>query len=227
MNISSALLIALAAACVFLFLEMLYCNKEFKFPLWKVACFSVYCIVTGTLSVKIMYFIENGNWSGLSFFGGVLFMPVFLFLFALLFRLPFLEVSDMFAPGICIVSAVMKVQCLIYGCCTGIYLFSNKDGIAVHFPSRETEMAFALLLMIYLIRDTKKGRFKGKLYPLFMILYGAGRFLLNFFRDTDPFVWILPGGHFWGLISVALGFVFLGLVNKKQSGTFSLRLRDQ
>ena len=216
MNISATLWMVLSIACVLLFLLMLYCNRRFKFPVWKVACLAVYAMATGLITVKFMYFIENGTWGGLSFFGGVLLMPACLLLFAAAVRLPYLQVMDISSPGICFISAIMKCQCLACGCCTGRLWFYKQDGNPFYFPSREVELAFALLLMGYFLYTIAKGKHRGKLYPLFMILYGAGRFILNFFRATKPFVWILPAGHFWALISIALGALFLVLINKRR-----------
>ena len=218
LNFTWPLVAALIAGLAFVIAVMLYCNKEFKFPVWKVILLALYSMITGYISVKLMFFIENGKWGGTSFFGGVLFMPAFLLVFALALKLKYLQVLDLCSPGICIVSAVMKIRCIIDGCCKGIILYTDSAGQDVRFPSQIVELVFALLLMVCMIYWIKTKKYPNKLYPLFMIIYGEGRFGLNFLRETNPFISFIPAGHFWAVISVIVGVIFCWCISKYEKG---------
>ena len=61
---------------------------------------------------------------------------------------------------------------------------------------------------------------KGCIYYWYMILYGISRFILNLFRETTPFIWILPAGNFWALISTILGIALL-LISKRKTKAHS------
>ena len=57
----------------------------------------------------------------------------------------------------------------------------------------------------------------GILFWLFVALYGALRFLVDFFRDkgTDPVILGLSQGQFFSLVMALLGTVFLFNLLKK------------
>lgn len=203
------LLIALVAGTLVMLVIMLICRRWIVIEKSKTVIFAVLLTACGLASVKIMNFVESGNWSGLSFFGAVFLEPVFLLLLALLLREKWKTLLDLSAPSICGMLMVMKVHCMIFNCCKGRILFENLAGEAVRFPSQIVELLAALALMVVLIRLMRDEKNRGKIYPLFMILYGVSRFVLNLCRETTPFVWILPAGNFWSLIAIVIGIVWL------------------
>ena len=190
---------------------MLLRRKAFPtVALWKIPVLSILLTITGVLGTMIMFFIETGKFGGTSFFGAVLFVPV-LMLPAMLLRIPFHTIMDLCAPAICIMLAIMKIDCLMSGCCIGKYLPS----LGFQFPSQIVEMIVALIILCILLWLERKGTETNKLYPYFMILYGTTRFVLNWFRyGLVPFVWILPNGNFWSVIAVLVGVVWLILLSK-------------
>lgn len=200
---------ALTLGTVLMFSVMLICNRAYGFRVGKIAATALLLTFAGVLSVKLMYFIENGSFSGQSFFGAIFFVPLLFVPITLLLRLPYRSVLDLCAPSICIMLAIMKLECLRSGCCIGKFLYFNADGKGVRFPSRELELAAALIIMAVLIMFIRKGKLGGKIYPVFMIVYGIARFILNWFRETTPFIFGLPAGNFWSIISVIAGAIWL------------------
>ena len=189
---------------------MLYCRKWITIKLWKTALFSALLTLSGFTSVKIMYFFENGKWDGLSFFGAVLFLPFFLIILAFAIRERWTTLLDLAAPSVCGMLAIMKIECLRSGCCKGKLLFGDpKLETDFYFPSREVELITAIIIALVLIRFIKQGKYKGEIYPLFMIIYGAVRFIWNFFRKTSVTIWPLPIGNIWSLVSIAIGVIWL------------------
>jgi phosphatidylglycerol:prolipoprotein diacylglycerol transferase len=53
----------------------------------------------------------------------------------------------------------------------------------------ESAANFVIFLVLMAIR--KKERFQGKLFWLYLLLYSAMRFIVEFFRD-DPRGWVIP-----------------------------------
>jgi len=53
----------------------------------------------------------------------------------------------------------------------------------------ESAANFLIFLVVMAIR--KKDRFQGKLFWLYLLLYSAMRFIVEFFRD-DPRGWVIP-----------------------------------
>lgn len=198
---------------------LMICRRWYLFPLWKTIATAPILTLCGVLGVKVLFFIENGTWKGLSFYGAVLLIPILFLIVARLIKLPYSQLLDNCAPAVCVMLAWMKVECVTTGCCKGRVLFENAAGEAVRFPSQITELVNALVIMVILMLIMRKPKHRGKIYPLFMVIYGGTRFIWNLFRETNPFIWILPAGNFWSLISIAVGLVWLLVLRKKEENT--------
>lgn len=203
------LILLIILGTILMTLVMLYCKKQYNIS--PIKCILASCLLTiaGVLSVMFMFFIENGKWGGLSFFGAVFFVPVFLYFFSDLLRIKYLDYLDIAAPSVCTMLAVMKINCMIAGCCGGKILYYDENNNPITFPSRLCEMITALIIGVVLIILIKKDKLKGKCYPLFMILYGITRFVLNIFRDTEDFIFGLGIGNMWAIISLIIGLCWL------------------
>ena len=184
-----------------------------KYPhirLWMYPVISLLLTVAGVAGTMLMFYIETGRFGGTSFFGAILFVPV-LMLPVLLLRIPYRTLMDLCAPAESLMLAVMKLDCLAQGCCSGKY-FPSLD---FRFPSQIVEMIVTLCIMLLLLYIRKDPCKEGSLYGWYLIIYGSTRFVLNWFRHgISPFVWLLPAGNFWSLIAVAFGLLWL-LVMKK------------
>lgn len=75
-------------------------------------------------------------------------------------------------------------------------------------------MLNAMILMGLLVYLIHNGKQRGKIYLWYLILYGGTRFVLNCFRDTEPFIWNISYGHFWSIISMIVGIVLLCIQKK-------------
>ncbi len=214
MYLIAALVIGTAAMTA----VMLLCRKWIQAPIAKTTVYSILLTICGFASVKLMYFIENGEWEGLSFFGAILFEPLFILLLSLILREKWTTLLDLSAPSISVMQAVMKLECLRSGCCSGRLLYMNPEtGKQFVFPSREVELIAALLiatLLVYLISRKKN---QGEIYPIYMVIYGIVRFALNWFRNSrEAFVWLLPAGNFWALVAILIGAVWLLILRQEK-----------
>ena len=172
---------------------------------------TVWLTITGVAGTMILAFIEMGEFGGTSFFGAVLLVPI-LILPAQLMKITYKDILNLCAPAECAMLVVMRFDCLDKGCCFGRYL----PKLGFQFPSQIVEMFVAVTVMALLIRMHKKDQ-QRQLYPWYMILYGVFRFLINGFRygGTDSWLLGLSQGHFWSLVSVVVGLVWLLTTEKK------------
>lgn len=195
---------------------MLYLKKYYELILWKTIVISVLLTVFGVLGTLIMHWIESGNWAGISFFGAVFFVPIFMTIVALMLHIPIGIILDMCAPAECIMLVLMKGRCLYYGCCEG-RIMHITDSVSFRFPSQVIEMLNALGLIVVLVLLIRKCRYRNQIYATYMIIYGVMRFILNLFRETEPFVWILPAGNLWALVSSVIGSIWIFIVGRRKN----------
>ncbi len=184
--------------------------KISKLSIFKSILLSIFLVVFGVTGAVILAYIENGNWGGISFYGSVLLIPVLLPIVSILLKEKYTKLLDLSVPQICIMLFAMKINCHISGCCGGKLLYISKSGSEIFFPSQIVESIIALILAIIFIGLINKRKMKNNIYPLFFIVYGTTRLILNFFRNVkENFIWIIPAGHFWSIISILIGFVFI------------------
>ena len=204
----------MAGGVVAMIAMMCFTGRYYQLPVWKRILLGLASTGAGLLGTKILSWIESGNFNGRSFFGVVFFAPIMLMLFAWIIRMKIPDMLDMCAPAECLILAFMKVNCIISDCCIGMVLYQTKYGKDIRFPSQIVECLTAVLLMVVLMFMLIKKIGRGKLYAWYMILYGIVRFALNLLRETKPFVWILPAGNFWSLISIIIGVIIIVAGNK-------------
>ena len=200
--------LAIGFACM-LILALLR-NNRYRFRLLKIVLLTALMVFFGVIGTMIMFYIENGRWGGTSFYGAVFMIPISFYLLSKVGLDEYGVITDYCAIPICIMLAVMKFRCIFQGCCGGRVLFENAIGKKVVFPSQIMECITIIMVMILLIYCEGKGTYKNKIYPLFLVLYGSTRFILNSFRTgLHPLLVILPAGHFWSIVAIAVGYYLL------------------
>ena len=204
------LLIYLSVGTVLMILLALLRRDIYRVPVWKSIVSMLFLTVMGVLGTFILYFVENGSWGGQSYFGAVLFTPILLIPIAWTLKIPYRQFLDYCAPAECAMLAVAKINCAIVGCCYGRHLITLPSGKQLMFPSALIECVAAFILILILCRMEMYSKNRNCIYFWYMLFYGALRFILNSFRGgLVPYVWILPAGHFWALVSMVIGAVLL------------------
>lgn len=137
----------------------------------------------------------------------VLIMP------AMLMKITHKDILNLCAPAECAMLLIMRFDCLDKGCCFGKYL----PNLGFQFPSQITEMIVALAVMIVLVRMHRKNS-QIQLYPWYMIMYGVLRFCIQGLRygGTNPWILGLSAGHFWSLVSITIGVIWLLLSKERK-----------
>lgn len=175
-------------------------RRQLQMKWYAVIAFSVLHTVCGVLSVKAFAFLETGDAGNMSLFGGVFFMPVLYFISAKVSKRNIKAVFDIFT--ICMIFTVMcaRINCIVSGCCAGLVI----PGTHYHFPTRELEILYYIVMLILLIPRVKKSKNPGSIYPLYMASYGAFRFIDEFFRTSSTGM-LFHLSHVWAAIAFAAG----------------------
>jgi len=147
--------------------------------------------------------------SGGVFYGG--FLGAVLTAYALVRRygLPWWRTADAFAPGIALGQAIGRQGCFAAGCCWGkptalpwgvrfSELGHQVTGVPIDthlHPTQLYESFAAFLFFALLIWLHRRKTFDGQIILAYGVLYGATRFIIEFFRDD-------PRGDIFGLTSL-------------------------
>lgn len=204
------LLVVLTIGAVLMCIPISVQMKWYQIKTWKSVIISVMLVLTGLVGSEFWYFVENGIFGGRSFYGVVFIVPFVFFPVAKVLRIPYGLTLDFCAPAGCLTLAMVKIQCLRDGCCDGIALYLDENYNYVKFPSQILEMIIFCVIGFVLMKISSNRKNQKKVFPYFMVLYGATRFVLNFFRDgITPYVMGLSAGSFWSLLAFVIGFIIL------------------
>jgi phosphatidylglycerol:prolipoprotein diacylglycerol transferase len=106
---------------------------------------------------------------------------------------------DIIAAGIPLFHFFAKIGCFLAGCCYGV---QSKIGFTYHnsqlteandimrFPVQLLESLFCIILFFYLNFLFINNKFKNKLLYLYLLIYSAGRFFIEYLRgDASRGIW--------------------------------------
>lgn len=210
-----ALILLLSCGTLFNVYWLHRCRERLHLRWLSVLLLSVLHTVLGVLSVKVFALFETGDFSNMSLFGGVFFIPLFYWGVAKLAKQKAADVFDVFT--ICLVFTLMcaRLNCIISGCCLGAHI--PIEGLThLRFPTRELELLFYVLLLSRLCRKVLSGSARGMIYPIYMISYGIFRFVTETLRVSNRTDSILHISHLWALLSLGIGISIYGELRKKE-----------
>lgn len=200
-----------------------YQNRIYRIPGWKLFIAACLMVAVGFWAIRFMFYIERNAWGGMSFFGCVFAVPPVLYLYAKISGIKPADIMDIAGPVCAITLTFLKLHCLYEGCCGGIVLFHNMNGESIRFPSQIIEAICGLVICLVLLQLQRKQIYRGCIAPMFLIMYGTTRFVLDFFRMDLTIIRFLEGtgiylkeGHFWALICIIWGLLWL---NKRRKTT--------
>lgn len=164
-------------------------------------------LIWGFMGARIFYVLQNFSYygahplkilavweGGLIFYGGV---AAGILGFGLTIRqkkMPFWKSLDFIIPYLALTHVFGRIGCFLNGCCYGK---SCDVPWAVKFPqvawkvhpTQLYEALFDLGLFIFLIIKRRRAHFDGQITLLYFVLYGWGRYLIEFLRESDQ-VWM-------------------------------------
>ena len=207
----------------------------------------LFALIFGYLGSKILYtltilprliqdpslFLQSltGGWV---IFGGLLGGIFGAWLSCRIRKLPVGKFFDLAFPAVALAQAFGRVGCFFAGCCYGVettspfsIVFHHSDYAPndVHLvPTQLLSAALDLLLCLFLLWYEKhREKRSGELAVVYLILYSAGRFILEFWRgDLERgAVGPLSTSQFIGLFTLAAGVVLLVILRIRPSSPSS------
>jgi phosphatidylglycerol---prolipoprotein diacylglyceryl transferase len=213
----------------------------------RVLDLGIYIIISALVGAKLLLFfidfrtfIDNPRElltlarSGGVFYGGLILAVIVAVWYIRRVGLPLWTTCDVFAPGIALGHVVGRFGCFFAGCCYGKptnvpwaitftdpYAASNV-GTPLNVPLHPTQLyeagAEALILALLLATESRGKQFPGRTFWLYMLLYAASRYVIEFFRD-DPrgSILMFSTSQFISIILGPLAIVMLVYLSRREA----------
>ena len=165
---------------------------------------ALWVVVPGLICAKLLYYItvfddilKNPRilldlTGGYVVYGGIIGGILGGYLFCRIKKVPFWKYFDLVIPSVALAQAFGRIGCLFAGCCYGqqtagplSIVFTESDFAPIGVPLVPTQPISSGLNFIHfliLIWFSKRATAEGQVSSLYIILYSAGRFVLEFFR---------------------------------------------
>jgi len=197
-------------------------------------------VVGGILGSKILFLIVSIKdiikdpsilWNfknGFVVYGGVLGGVLAAYIVCKIKKVKFLQYFDLVMPSVSLGQAFGRIGCLFAGCCYGkttdsAFHIIYKDSLfapngAALLPTQIISSIGDFVIMLFLLLFAKKNSKDGRVGMLYFILYGIGRFTIEFFRnDYRGEIGVLSTSQFIAVILVGVSAVVFVLMGKKKN----------
>lgn len=194
----------------------------------RVSDVSLYALLLGILGARVVFIAQEWayyshhlnevfsiQFQGLTSFGGLLFGLIFVLLWCKRTATPVLNLLDVLAAPLLLGQAIGRVGCLLNGCCEGFACPAtlpwgvHLNGAFVH-PAQIYESIMDLAGLAILLMIERKGLLRGQSFALSLVLYGAARFIYEFWRAGESSTYI-PGLPITDAQAVAGALVIVGI----------------
>lgn len=198
---------------------------------------ALYCVIGGFLGAKVLYLIVEWKtfivspWSvigssGFVVYGGIVTGILIGLGYCKWKKLNFFEYLNLIVPQIALAQGIGRLGCFFAGCCYGsptdspIGIVFPAGGIAPAgvklWPTQLIMSAGDLLIAGVLYLLARNPKYKEHACEVYMILYGVGRFLVEYLRnDQRGDVGIFSTSQFISFFIVGGGIVMLVLRMKQ------------
>lgn len=190
---------------------------------------TVSTVILGFLAARILFIItEWQNFlqdpmryitgSGFVVFGGIIGGALTIYGYCKWKKMDFWSYLDLMIPSVALAQGFGRIGCFLAGCCYGKetdscigIIFTNSqfapNNVSL-LPSQLFMAAGDFAIAAVLLWYAKKDRSKGRISMLYLMLYSAGRFLVEFTRNDDRgFVGALSTSQFIGIFTFIFGAV--------------------
>ena len=200
--------------------------------------FSFWVIISGIVGARLSYVVSDLSWflkhpgkillfwqGGLALQGGVLFAILGALTYTHRHHLSFWRIADIAAPPIALGLSIGRIGCFLNGCCYGRpwlvgFVFPLASPAEKAFPGEliiPTQLISSVnLLVIFLVLTVfrRQKRWRGGLFPAFLLFYSVHRFGIEFLRgDHLPIFLHLTLAQ---LASIFMGILALALLWKRK-----------
>jgi phosphatidylglycerol:prolipoprotein diacylglycerol transferase len=198
------------------------------------------CVIAALVGAKLMMFLNDLHYymanpreifslstlqAGGVFYGGFIAAFAVAAWYMRKRRLPPLATADVFAPAIALGHAIGRLGCFSAGCCWGrethvAWAVTFRDpvanlttgvplGISLH-PTQLYESFAEFIIAAILIRNFRRAHRPGDIISLYLALYGAVRFAVEYVRYHEQ---VNPFGPFDTSQWISLGLFFIGVAH--------------
>ncbi len=203
----------LVISSIFTYFYLMRFSEVLKLKRTGAIALSILHVMIGLVAVSFFAFLEDPSEYTLgvqSLFGAVFFMPLAYWTWAKVTRRSYREVFDTFTVCLVFTLFCARWNCIFSGCCLGEVIPWTEE---LRWPTREMELIFYSVMMVLFISRTSKGACRGELYPIYMMSYGAFRFVTETLRSGNGLFHL---SHLWALLSLCIGMgVLFEMKNKK------------
>ena len=186
--------------------------KEARLDPDSVTNLGIYCALAAIAGAKLMMFVVDFRYytehpgeffsvatlqAGGVFYGGLIAALAVSWWYMRRTHLPLLKTADVFAPAIALGHGIGRLGCFSAGCCWGVechrpwaVTFTNPVandlvGVPLNRPLHPTQLyeafaEFAIFGILYW--RIRKPHDRGAIISLYLMLYSAARFVVEFFR---------------------------------------------
>ena len=213
--------------------------KRTGFPQDVVWDVGLWAVVGGIVGSRLLHIIDRWdyyiyhpdqilNFAGLAVWGAVLGGAIAILIYGLVKKISFWQLGDLATPGAIMGQAIGRVGCLINGCCYGLtcelpfaVIYQNPSSFAPHgiplYPTQLFHIIWNLIGFGVLWGLRKNLKPQGSLFLLWLIFFGAGDFVIRFFREGEPFLFGLPQAQVIdiAIMAIAIPLLIIRMVRYK------------
>lgn len=190
-------------------------RKRFSLNVAQAAVFTLLLTLVGVAGAMLLYWLETGEFGGVSFFGSLFLIPLLMPLVGLLFWLKPGQTLDICGPCVAVMIGCMRFNCVLNGCCGGWQVCLGN--LCFSWPTQALDSIGDFAILIWLLQLEKRGEKQNLLYPLLLIAYSVMRFLLEFLRDTAKDWLCMSHGQWFALVAIALSVLWIVLAKRKEA----------
>jgi phosphatidylglycerol---prolipoprotein diacylglyceryl transferase len=152
---------------------------------------------------------------GIVLYGGLMGGLFAFYIYSKLHQISFLKLLDLFLPAALLAQGFGRIGCFLNGCCYGA---ETKLPWAVSFPFSDhyvhpTQLYssfYCFGIALFLLHLFSKQPATGVVAGYYFLLYGSGRFVLEFFRGDNPAaVFCLTVPQLMSIAVVLVGLIIL------------------
>lgn len=184
--------------------------------------YQVLLVISAFVAGRIVFLVTHPAKAfelGLEARGFTIFGSIFLCIFidpliGRMFGLRSQQVLDLAAMRFTLFTGVQRIGCFLTGCCGGWKVCVL--GTCFYWPAQMIESIGDFILLSILLE--KRHQWKGRVYPMFLILYGTLRFFVEILRDTEKNILFLSYFQWFSIIAILIGVLWNHAAKEKCNG---------